>query len=216
MPVPWDIGDDFGAVVDGAVAVTLWNDTLSSIFAIDQALRRKVKLHEAEVSQGKYRSIDTVWNFPASGDLASENVLPGWFVVHGTTVWRVLHASKQTLENRWRTECRTLDIDPAETVTIEVASHSQSASGAPQITWNTFATDVVGRLQRLDNTPGVEKHRRREREQARLYTLTQYLLNTNYRIFDGTHYRNVTGYEQPDDIASLPVLNLERTPWPLG
>lgn len=216
MSVPWDIAGDFEAVVDGAVAVTLWNDTLSSNYAIDQALRREVKLDEQEVSQGKYRSIDTVWNLPSDGALVNVNVLPGWYVVYGATIWRVLRASNQTLANRWRAECRTLEIDPNETVTIEVATHTQTASGAPQTAWSTFATDVVGRLQRLENTPGVEKHSRRDREQAKLFTLAQFLLDTNYRVFDGTHYWNVTGYEQPDDIAMLPALTLERTPWPLG
>ena len=216
MPVPWNIADDFETVVDAAVAVTVWDDTLSTSYAVEPALRRAVEVAEGEVSQGKYRAIDTVWHFPTGGALAGVSVQPGWFVFREASVWRVLRSSNQSLSNRWRAECRTLEIDANETVTIEVATHTQSTSGAPQTTWSTFATGVVGRLQRLENTPGVEKHRRGDRQQARLYTLTQYLLDTNYRVFDGTHYWNVTGYDQPDDLAALPVLNLEQTPWPLG
>ena len=216
MPVPWDISDDFETVVDAAVPVTVWDDTLTTSYAIEAALRRAVEVGERDVSEGKYRAIDTVWHFPTAGALTGVDVKPGWFVIQGASVWRMLRASNQSLANRWRAECRTLEIDANETVTIEVATHSQTTSGAPQTTWSTFAAGVVGRLQRNENTPGVEKQRRSDREEARLYTLAQYLLDTNYRVFDGTHYWNVTGYEQPDDIAALPVLTLERTPWPLG
>ncbi len=216
MPVAWDIADDFETVVDGGTAVTVWNDTLTTSYAISQALQRAVDVGEGEVSQGKYRATDTVWHFPAGGMLANVTIVPGWFVFQGASIWRILRASNQTLANRWRAECRTLEIDAGETVTIEMASHTQTPSGAPRTTWSTFAAGVIGRLQRIENSPGVEKQSRRDREQAKLYTLTQYLLDTNYRVFDGTNYWNVTGYEQPDDLAVLPVLNLERTPWPLG
>ncbi len=216
MPVPWDIADDFETVVDGDTAVTVWNDTLSTSYAIGQALRRAVDVEEREISQGAYRSIDTVWNFSSGGALANVTIVPGWFVMQGVSIWRILRASNRTLSNRWRAECRTLQIETTETVTIEVALHTQSSSGASQITWSPFATNVVGRLQRIDNAPGVEKQSRRDRERAKLYTLTQFLLDTNYRVFDGTYYWNVTGYEKPDDIAVLPALNLERTPWPLS
>jgi len=216
MPVPWNIADDFETVVDGGTVVTVWNDTLSTSYAIVQALRRAVDIAEPEVSQGKYRSIDTVWNFPADAALENVTIVPGWFVFQGPTMWRILRASHRTLANRWRAECRTLRIDAWETVTIEVAAHAQTASGAPRTTWSTFATGVIGRLQRLENSPGVEKQSRRDRQRAKLYTLTQFLLDTNYRVFDGTHYWNVTGYEKPDDLVALPVLNLEQTPWPLG
>ena len=144
------------------------------------------------------------------------NIKPGWFVFHGATIWRVLEASSETLAVRWRLVCRILEIDTSQTVTIQQAQFSQTVSGAPAAVWSDFAPDVIGRLVPESSAADHEKRSRRERVRARLYTLTPYLLDTNYRVFDGANYWNVTGYEQPERIDQLPLLRLERDAWPLA
>ena len=217
MSVALDIANDMAEVVDNLEGVTL-READDTEHGVTYALRRVLTTSEKEASDGKYQSGDIVWHFPASS-VAVEPV-PGAKIIDGeSNLWTILDASLATLSNRYRCVCRNLSIfaELNTLVDIEVATWSKGEGGAEEAAWASFATDVRAKIQLEPVDAETVNDNRDTLHEVRIYTETQYQLDSNYRVIgpDATEY-NVTGFAAPNRIDELPYLTAEVVKWPHG
>jgi head-tail adaptor len=189
----------------------------STPVAVAGALRRSVTTREAEASDGTYTASDLKWHLPVA-QLESAPPLGSVITAADGEPWTVLEVAAQTLGERWLCWTRNLVIAGGlnQTITIQQATWTKTASGAPQATWTDYRTDLPARVQPISSRIEVQHDQRLARVTHQVFLAEQVLVDQNFRVLhDGAVY-NLLGYREPDRIDRLIVLDVELVPWPLS
>jgi head-tail adaptor len=202
---------------DGLTPVTVRSSDQSAINTVSGALRRAVTQREAAAADGKYTESDVKWHLPAV-QIATPPEPGATITDTAGNVWTVLAVERQSLDNRWR--CWTRDLAVAagldQLITVEKAVWNKSPSGAPVAAWAPLRTSLRARIQPREGRIDVEHDRRLVRITHEVYLAEPIPLDANFRIVHEEVVYNVVSYQEPERIDRLPVVQVERVPWPLS
>lgn len=202
---------------DGVESVTLRSADASAEVLIEHGLRRGVTAREAEASQGKYTQADAKWHLPAEETSFAPEVGMRLEDEAGTT-WTILQVERLALGTRWTCWARDLVLVEglAERVTIQRATWVKGDAGALHPEWEDWQVDLPARLQLQSASVQSEKQQRAGRARVKVFLAEQVLVDGNHRLVHQGQVYNVLGYEKPDRIDQLFVIEAERVPWPLS
>jgi hypothetical protein len=212
MTVLLDLQTDFAAIADRLEAVTLQRGDGSGVVAILAVLRRAITTREAAISDGKYTTADVRWHLAAS-ELAQPPRLGDRIVDGSGEAWTILLTRLATCGSRYECIARNLAIagglDTLVTIRREVAT--KGTSGAVERSWENYRINVRARIQEQAAVRSEQHGRQSGVVTAKVYVAEQILVDNGFQIVaaDGTVYE-VTGFESPDSIGSLFVINAER------
>lgn len=212
MTVSFDLQTDFAAVADRLEAITLQRADGSGVVAISAALRRAITTREAAISDGKYTTADVRWHLAAS-ELAEPPQIGDQIIDDASEAWTILETKSATCGSRFECIARKLAIagglNTLVTIRREVAT--QGTSGAVERTWEVYRINVRARIQEQAAERSEQHGRQSGVVTAKVYLAEQILVDNGFQIVaaDGTLYE-VTGFESPDSIGSLFVINAER------
>jgi hypothetical protein len=207
----FDPHSDFVQVADALEPVKLNRADGSGSTELTGALRRAMTTREAAASDGKYTTSDVHWHLAA--DLPAPPRLGDQIIDAGGEAWTILEAQLVTCGSRWKCATRNLalagGLNTYITILREVAT--KGPNGAVEPTFVPYASAVQARIQELSASRGEQHGRQSGTVKAKVYMAQQILVDNGNRIqaADGTLYE-VTGYERPDSIASLFVINAIR------
>jgi SPP1 family predicted phage head-tail adaptor len=209
MPVDIDIADDL-ARIDRLETVTLFAPDADTGVTVAGALRRRPTRREQEASDGRYLADDVRWHLPAAS--LSTPPLPGARIIDAAGErWTVLEVERAALGTRYACLCRNLAISGGldQTVTLQRATWTKDAAGAPVATWRDVRVGLRARLQPIDGAAEVARDQPTTKRRYRVYLEERLSIDQDCRIIhDGRAYR-VTGYEMPERIDRLLVVLVE-------
>jgi head-tail adaptor len=212
MTASLDVQTDFSAVADGLEAVTLERADGAGSVAISAALRRAITTREAAISDGKYTTTDVRWHLPAAG-LAAAPGLGDRIVDGNDETWTILETQLATCGSRFVCIARNLAVAGGlnTLITIRREIATKGTSGAVDRTWEDYRINVRARIQEQTAERAEQHGRQSGVVTAKVYVAEQILVDNGFQIIaaDGTVYE-VSGYESPDDIGRLFVINAER------
>ncbi len=212
MALSPDLQTDFAAVADGLEAVSLERADGSGSAAIAAALRRAITTREAAISDGKYTTADVRWHLPAD-ELDAAPRLADRIVDGSGEAWTILETQLATCGSRFVCVARNLaiagELNTLVTIRREIAT--KGTSGAVERSWENFRINVRARIQERAAERSEQHGRQSGVVTAKVYVAEQIPVDNGFQIVapDGTLYE-VTGYESPDDIGRLFVINAER------
>jgi hypothetical protein len=206
-----DVQDDFAAVADRLEAVTLERrDGAPTLLA--GALRRAVTTREAAISDGKYTSADVRWHLSAA-ELTKPPRLGDQIVDVAGQSWTILEMRLATCGSRFVCIARNLAIAAGLDTLIAIRREMivKGTSGAAERSWQSYRTNVRARIQEQTSERSEQHGRQSGVVTAKIYLAEQIPVDNGFQIVaaDGTTYE-VTGYESPDEIGRLFVINAER------
>lgn len=205
------------AFVDGIEAVTYVPADGGSPVVVAHALRRRVHHSEAAPSDGVYTAHDVKW-FLSTVDLA-ERPTPGATIADAVgDVWTILEVWPDALNAAWR--CRARNLILAENLLHRVkvlrATWHATPAGAATAVWLNEFVDVAARIQPIESEVRTEHDQRIVRATHRVYLGEPLDLDANHRIVHDTTVYHVLATKMPARLDQLPVVHVERSPWPLG
>ena len=203
--------------VDSIESVSFFQPASEIRTLITAALKRQVTTREAEASNGVSTRSDVHWHLPTS-ELPDTPQLGATITDSENTIWTVLAVSPTNLDANWRCQSRNLALTEnlQQRITIQHANWTQDAAGTPIPIWANKYVDIPARIQPVEQQIEVTNHRRTARLTHKIYLAGQLFVDDNDRILhEGTVY-NLLGYQQPDRIDRLFVIDAEQVPWPLS
>ncbi|MBL9124449.1 MAG: hypothetical protein JNG90_12510 [Planctomycetaceae bacterium] len=209
MSIAQGLGDDL-AVVDHWEPVTLERRDGGPATPIVRALRRATATREAAPSDGRYVAAEITWHLPAA-ELAEEPRVGDRIVDAHGAVWTIVAADLQTLGQRWRCQGRNLAILAGldQRVTIQQASWTTTADGAPLAAWSDWRVNVAACVQRLASGAEYRDARPLTRYEVRVYLADRIELDHNFRIVQGAAVYRVLGCERVAALDQLLTLVVE-------
>jgi hypothetical protein len=212
MTMSPDLQADFAAVADGLEAVTLQRADGSRVVAVPTALRRAIMTREAAISDGRYTTADVHWHLPAD-ELDAAPRLGDQIVDASGEAWTILETQLATCGSRFVCIARNLAIAGGlnTLITIRREVVTKGTSGAVERSWENYRINVRARIQEQAAARSEQHGRQSGIVTAKIYVTEQIPVDNGFQIVaaDGTLYE-VTGYESPDSIVSLFVINAER------
>ncbi len=207
----FDVQTDFATVADGLEAVTLVRREGRST-PLAGALRRAVTSREAAASDGKYTAADVRWHL-AANELDAPPQLGDQIVDGEGESWTILHTRLATVSSRFECVARNLTIAAGldTLITIRRERITKGPSGAAERSWEDYRSGVRAKIQEQAATRSEQHDRQSGIVTARIYVAEQIEVDNGFQIVarDGTTYE-VTGFESPDEIGKLFVINAER------
>ncbi len=207
-----NLAADFAQVADQLEPVTLRRADGSGDLLLPGALRRAVTTREAAISDGRYTASDVRWHL-AAVDLDAAPRLGDQIIDGAGEAWTILEARQATAQSRWECTTRNLAIVGGlnSYITIRREVISKDASGAVERTWQDWRTNIRARIQEQSSHRDEQHGRQAGYVAAKVYLAEQILVDNSHRIIgpDGTEYE-VIGYESPDTIGSLFVINVQQ------
>ncbi len=203
--------------VDALESVSFLQPAAGTPTLITGALRRQVTTREAEATDGVYTRSDVHWHLPTS-ELPTAPQLGATITDSENTIWTVLAVSPTNLDANWRCQSRNLALTEnlQQRITIQHANWTQDAAGTPIPIWTTKYVDIPVRIQPQQQQIEVTNGRRTARVTHKIYLAGQLLVDDNDRILHDNTVYNILGYQQPDRIDQLFVIDAEQVPWPLS
>ncbi|HKD36299.1 MAG TPA: head-tail adaptor protein [Pirellulales bacterium] len=211
MSGTFDVQADFATVADGLETVTpVRRDGRSTTIA--SALRRAVTTREAAISDGKYTEADVRWHLAASELDAPPQV--GEQIVDGEgESWTILQTRLATCGSRFECVTRNLAIAAGldTLITVRRERITKGPSGAAERSWEDYRSGVRAKIQEQSAARSEQHGRQSGVVAAKIYVAEQIEVDNGYQIVarDGTSYE-VIGFESPDEIGRLLVINAER------
>jgi hypothetical protein len=206
-----DVQTDFAIVADRLEPVTLERRDGASV-PLAGALRRAVTTREAAISDGKYTSGDVRWHLSAA-ELAKPPRLGDRIIDGGDQSWTILELRLATCGSRFECVTRNLAIAAGLDTLISIRRDLvvKGVNGAAERSWQSYRTNVRARIQEQTAERSEQHGRQSGVVTAKIYLAEQIPVDNGFQIVaaDGTTYE-VTGYESPDEIGRLFVINAER------
>jgi hypothetical protein len=206
-----DVQTDFAAVADRLEAVTLERRD-GAPTPLAGALRRAVTTREAAISDGKYTSGDVRWHLSAA-ELTKPPALGDRIIDGAGQSWTILEMRLATCGSRFECVTRNLAIAAGldTLITIRRESIVKGTNGAAERSWQSYRTNVRARIQEQAAERSEQHGRQSGIVLAKIYLAEQIPVDNGFQIVaaDGMTYE-VTGYESPDEMGRLFVINAER------
>ncbi len=212
-----DLASDFPGAVDGLEAVTLKDRDGRSAQNVAKALRRAIGRREAAASSGRYTAADAVWHLP-EGELSQPPEIGDVIVDSSGERWTILAVSHSSLVARFRCVARDLAIAGGldSFITLQRAVHTKSATGSEETRWVDCQTGLRARVQAVEGDVAAEHGRRMMRHTHQVFLSRAITVDHNHRIVHQGAVYHVLGYEMPERVDKLFVINARRSPWPLA
>ena len=208
MSMVLNIAED-GAVFDGWEPVSFRAAGADETTLLD-ALRRRDVAAEAAPSDGKHVSQDVVWHLKAA-DLPAPPALGSVVTDADEHAWTVLRVESAALGSRWRCSTRNLAISGnlEEFVTIQKATWSRDAHGAPVAGWHDYRVGVRARVQPQSGETETDQQQHQTRRTYKVYLAERIPIDESCRVLRGGAIYRVLSYERPERIDRLLVVNVE-------
>jgi hypothetical protein len=208
----FDPTSDFASVIDGLESVTVSRRGSSAMTEVTHALRRTVRMHEAQQSQGQYTASDVIWHLPTSELPAAPRA--GDVIIDGDGGrWTVLHVQKIIGDTRWRCVCRNLAVVQGldAFVDVEKATYVKSPSGAEKPAWHAWKTGIRARIQPVQTQVRDEHQRQVAAAAFKVFLAEDVRVDHTHRIKgpDGIIYR-VVGCRKAERIDALMEIDVVR------
>jgi hypothetical protein len=212
MPGLLDVQTDFAQIADELEAVTLRRADGITSTRLASALRRAMSTSEAATSDGEYTTADVRWHL-AAAELSDAPALGDRIVDGSGETWTILKTRPATCGSRFECVARNLAIAANLNTLIAIRREVivKGQSGAVERSWEDYRLGVRARIQEQAAERSEQHGRQSGVVAAKVYLAEQILVDNGFQIVapDGTLYE-VTGYERPDSITSLFVINAER------
>jgi head-tail adaptor len=203
-------GNDFLQVVDGLEPVrVLWPHSNEQRL-IARAKRRAVLVGEAAPSGGQYVAGDVHWHLHRDESPAPPPL--GTRIVDSQGLrWTVLAVDQMAHDHRWRCHCRCLRIAAGldAYVTVQRATWSKDAAGAPRAVWSDWQAGVAARIQPSEAARAAASGRVGTKATHAIVAELEHSLEevANYRIVgaDGRAFE-LLSVEHQERIDQLPKL----------
>ncbi len=208
----FDPSDDFAAVTDGLVPVTVMRPGSSARTDVAGALRQAVRAREIDQSPGRFESGDVVWHLPAAE--LPEPPQPGDVILDPDGVrWTVLDVRHRVLGSRWRCVARNLALFHGldDYVDIEKAGYTKGSGGADEVAWHVWRAGLRARIEPLDAAVRAEHGKQSAAARFRVYLAEDVPVDHLHRIkaADGTVYA-ITGHRKAERIDALMEIDVVR------
>jgi hypothetical protein len=178
--------------------------------SITHAAAQSVSTKEAAESFGRYQLGDKHFTWPISEGVPQ---LGGSLTDTAGESWIILDVNYESLMALYRVTARNLAITGGlnELITIQRRTIAKGTEGAAESTWGTYQSNVRARIQEQRSDRSEQLGKQSGVVSAKCYLAQELLLDNTYRIVraDSTVYE-VEGYESPDSIGSLTVINCMR------
>ncbi|MHB1033229.1 MAG: phage head completion protein [Pirellulales bacterium] len=203
-----ELNDDL-ACCDRLEAVTVVEPGGASA-RVAGALRRAATAREAAPGNGCYVQSDLVWHLPAEELAAPPS--PGARIIDAAgDAWTVLSVQRQALGSRWRCHARNLVIAGGldRFVTLQKATWNPGPSGALVATWRDERTGLAARIQPQESSVQTRQGCLAAPARCKVYLAEQVPVDESWRIVHGKEIYDVVGYEIPERIDGLFVIQVE-------
>jgi hypothetical protein len=188
-------------------------------FCLTTAARYDRGLREGAPSFGVYQQADTVWTVDAD-ELCEVTPKPRDRIVdEEEQTWTILAATKSAVLNFWRFDTRNLAIaaDLKDSITIEVPTIGQSATGAITRTWTVKYDAIAGRAQPIAEVDYTERGKQATAITIRIYLGQQVdprnaALDWGRVSVNGGAPMNITTYTDAERITDLPYIEATLDP----
>lgn len=196
----------------GGGVVKITGATLSTV-SVSTALRLPVSNRERLASQGVYTSLDRMWCLP--GPLLSGHTpIPGDQILDADEVsWTILEISgysELTDTHNCLTRNLVLANGLTDSIDIETATVTQTATGAKINTWATKYSGIRCRMQ-PEQTEDMDGRGKKATQIRYLIPVERQIDPRNSagdwgRVKFGSQYLEITGYKQSERIDELPII----------
>jgi hypothetical protein len=183
---------------------------------VEHALRRKSHHREAAASGGAYTSADVRW-FLSTIELVERPAAGATITDAAGDVWTVLEVWHDALNSAWRCRARNLVLaeNLSQRISVLRATWQATPSGAASAIWTAEYADVPARIQPIETHVKHEHEQRIARATHRVILGQPVTLDANHRIVHEGVVYHVLATTMPERIDELPVVHVERSPWPL-
>ncbi|HEV2970688.1 MAG TPA: hypothetical protein VGY55_12025 [Pirellulales bacterium] len=209
---PLDLQSDFAQIADDLEGVTLRRADGITATRLASALRRAITTGEAATSDGEYTTADVRWHL-AAAELDDAPELGDRIVDSSGESWMILATRLATCGSRFECIARNLAITAGLNTLIAIRREviAKGQSGAAERSWEDYRLGVRARIQEQAAERSEQHGRRSGIVTAKVYVAEQIVVDNGFQIVaaDGMEYE-VTGYERPDSITNLFVINAER------
>lgn len=188
-------------------------DVAFSSHHVSVAKHRNITAREASASGGAYVSSDRIWLIPARVLSPRFTITPGdWIRERDGTRWVVLEVQRNRHGQTWRLTTRNLAVvhDLCDRVTVERATVTQDAAGAPVLTFpphggEIVVKDAVCRVQPVSNRTARERAvEGRETRYEIIFESDPCIDAPNDRILWRGAYLDIEEVTQAESITELP------------